>query len=350
MCNASAMMKETISLRVSDMECVPSSNEENKKKAAELTSFFLHKHYCESCAEAFLDYMDENFLWFGAAEHEYIVGADRMVETLRAFKDKVPPCEISDEHYDVINASEDSYVCTGMMWIRTLPSSGIYLRVHQRITTVFRRTEKGLRCCHIHLSNPYSEMMEDDIGFPEKISMESRRYMQEQLEAQKKKIEEQTASIMEMHFEDLSTGLYNRNKFNQICDQLAKEPPERLGIAYFDLNGLKKINDTQGHLAGDEFIYRAAQHLRRFFDQNAYRIGGDEFIVIDTEKEEQSFLADVAEAEKTMTQDNLSTAVGLSWRSAPSCNIDEQINEADKNMYLAKKDFYSQSEHNRRSR
>lgn len=55
MCNASAMMKETISLRVSDMECVPSSNEENKKKAAELTSFFLHKHYCESCAEAFLD-------------------------------------------------------------------------------------------------------------------------------------------------------------------------------------------------------------------------------------------------------------------------------------------------------
>ena len=211
------------------------TEEKRKNKIKELTSFFLHRHYCDNHAEAFVEYMDEVFLWFGAAEHEYIVGTENVAATLHTFKGKVPPCEISNEHYDVISVSENVYVCTGMLWISTSPSSDMYLRVHQRVTTVFRWTEQGPRCCHIHLSNPYTEMMEDDIGFPEKMSLESRKYFQEQIEAQKKKIEEQNASIIQMHFEDLSTGLYNRNKFNQVCDALREDCGERLGVAYFEL-------------------------------------------------------------------------------------------------------------------
>ncbi|HJD96070.1 GGDEF domain-containing protein [Mailhella massiliensis] len=325
------------------------TEEKRKNKIKELTSFFLHRHYCDNHAEAFVEYMDEVFLWFGAAEHEYIVGTENVAATLHTFKGKVPPCEISNEHYDVISVSENVYVCTGMLWISTSPSSDMYLRVHQRVTTVFRWTEQGPRCCHIHLSNPYTEMVESDIGFPEKMSLESRKYFQEQIEAQKKKIEEQNASIIQMHFEDLSTGLYNRNKFNQVCDALREDCGERLGVAYFDLNGLKKTNDTLGHHAGDELIYRTAQHLRRVFDQKAYRIGGDEFIVIDHESQEKAFHGKVQEVMEAMQKDHLSVSTGVSWR-ASSCGIDEQINEADRNMYLAKKNFYSQWENNRRSR
>ncbi|WP_276819215.1 diguanylate cyclase domain-containing protein [Mailhella massiliensis] len=331
------------------MERVFSTLEEKKRKIADLTSFFLHEHYCKNNAAAFIPYIDDSFLWFGAAEHEYVAGAEKAKEILHTFKDRVPPCEISDEHYDVIASEDDVYICTGMLWIRTLPSSEIYLRVHQRITSVFRWTENGPRCCHIHLSNPYTEMMEDDVGFPERMSLESRRYLQEQIEEQKKKIEEQNASILQMHFEDLSTGLYNRNKFNQVCDELREEHPERLGIAYFDLNGLKKTNDTLGHHAGDDLICRTAHHLRSVFDQKAYRIGGDEFIVIDRDSPEDAFKESVREAIASMQKDNLSISAGVCWRSAP-CDIDEQINEADKNMYLAKKDFYSRREHNRRKR
>ena len=331
------------------MERVPSAHEEKKRKVAELTSFFLHKHYCENDAAAFIPFMDDSFLWFGAAEHEYLAGAEKVANTLHTFKGKVPPCEISNEHYDVINPEGNVYICTGMLWIRTLPSSNIYLRVHQRVTTVFRWTEAGPRCCHIHLSNPYTEMMEDDIGFPERMSLESRRYLQEQIEEQKKKIEEQSASILKMHFEDLSTGLYNRNKFNQVCDALRQEHPERLGIAYFDLNGLKKTNDSLGHHAGDDLICRTAQHLQSVFEHKAYRIGGDEFIVIDKDSGEDAFNESVQKTITAMQQDNLSISAGVCWRSAP-CDIDEQINEADKNMYLVKKDFYSRREHNRRKR
>ena len=48
----------------------------------------------------------------------------------------------------------------------------------------------------------------------------------------------------------------------------------RLGIAYFDLNGLKAVNDHLGHSAGDELLRRTAQEIQQVFPKKVYRIGG----------------------------------------------------------------------------
>lgn len=325
------------------------TDDEKKEKVKELTSLFLHKHYCENDTEPIISHLDDSFLWFGAAEHEYITDVKETIDVLRSFAGKVPTCHISGEQYDVIQPVRDLFVCTGMLWICTSPSSNIYLRVHQRVTTVFRWTEEGLRCCHIHLSNPYAEMEEGDVGFPEKMSRESRKYFQEQIEAQKKKIEEQHSFIVQMYFEDLSTGLYNRNKFNQTCKTLRGKSCERLGVAYFDLNGLKQVNDRLGHQAGDDLLFRTAGHLRRRFDKKAYRIGGDEFIVIDGDLAEKDFLDAVQAVVAEMEEDGISISCGHSWRSGDA-DIDKQIHEADRHMYLNKQDFYSRMENNRRKR
>ena len=323
--------------------------DEKKKKVADLTSLFLHKHYRENNTDLFLAHLDDEFSWFGAAEQEYLVGPEAVTSQFRAFKGKVPPCNISDEHYDVIQPVPDLFICSGMLWVSTSPASDTYLRVHQRITTVFRWTESGPRCCHVHLSNPYNEMDADDVGFPEKMSLESRRYFQEQIELQKKQIEEQHTFIVQMYVEDLSTGLHNRNKFNQVCENMHGRDCGRLGIAYFDLNGLKKTNDLLGHQAGDDLIRRTAGHLLRFFDKKAYRIGGDEFIVIDDESDGETFHARVLAATRAMADDHISIAHGISWRSEHG-DIEAQINEADKNMYRAKRSFYAREENNRRHR
>lgn len=325
------------------------TDDEKKKKLIELTSLFLHNHYCESNTQFFISHMDETFSWIGAAEHEYTAEQKEAIAIMQTFDGKVPRCHIADEHYDVIQPSPDIFICSGTLWISTLPDSGTYLRVHQRITAVFRWYEKGPRCCHIHLSNPYSEMMEGDTGFPEKMSRESRKYFQEQIEVQKKKIEAQHAIIIQIYFEDMSTGLYNRNKFNQVCKLLQEKECARLGIAYFDLNGLKKTNDILGHSAGDELICRTASHFHRFFDKKVYRIGGDEFIIIDDESGQDDFYAQVLSMSQAMQKDDIAISHGISWRSAP-CNIHEQIEEADRNMYLAKQRFYAQKENNRRKR
>ncbi len=331
------------------MDSMLSSTDDRKKKIMELTSEFLHRHYCDSDSASILPHLDTEISWFGAAEHEYLVGRETVSSFLRSLEGRIPKCNISGEVYDVIQPVPDIFICSGTAWIATSPASLTYLRVHQRISTVFRWSDDGPLCCHLHISNPYEEMSDDDVGFPEKMSMESRKYFQEQIEAQKKQIEEQHAFIRQMYFEDLATGLYNRNKFNEVCEEMSGRECGRLGIAYFDLNGLKKTNDLLGHQAGDRLLSRTAAHLLHAFGKKVYRIGGDEFIVIDQDSDEQSFKSHVEAALKNLTEDNISIAAGTSWRNTHG-NLEEQINEADKNMYAEKRLFYARSENDRRLR
>ena len=57
---------------------------------------------------------------------------------------------------------------------------------------------------------------------------------------------------------------------------------KHIGVIYFDLNNLKEINDTYGHDVGDIIIIKLAKSISYLLDEGirAYRIGGDEFIVI----------------------------------------------------------------------
>ena len=327
-----------------------SADEALRKQAVmELTRSMVHRHYCENDVELLLSLADEDIVWIGAAEQEYAAGKETIASIFRQFDGKVPKCNISDEEYHVIQLSPESYLCSGRMWISTDASTQISLRVHQRITTVFRWSEEGFRCCHIHISNPYGEMAEDDIGFPTKMAKQSYQYLQEQISAQKAQISAQTAALQRMSYEDTLTGLYNRNKFNQALDSTWGGEPYRLGIAYFDLNGLKEINDRLGHSAGDALIRSAAEQLRTRFDGMAYRIGGDEFVVIDSGRDEADFQAAVAAVQAGMREKGIHCSVGISWRSS-HCNPAEQFDEADRQMYLDKRRFYNCRGKGRRSR
>lgn len=324
-----------------------STGEEKKIQAVkEATSFLLHKHYCENDVEAIIDLFDDKLSWIGAAEHEYDVGTEKISGIFRQFAGKVPKCNIWDEEYDVIDISPDAYICTGRAWIATDPSTGIYLRVHQRITAAFRWADGGPRCCHIHISNPYSEMTQEDVGFPTQIGQLTYEYLQQCIEEYKRKIKEQTEILKKLSFEDSLTGLFNRNKFNNTMQSFETESFAQLGVACIDLNGLKKVNDQKGHSAGDGLIRRTADHIACVFPGRCYRIGGDEFVVIDTESEEPAFRDAISTLKANLAQDGVSVSVGLSWRSG-CCNIKEQFDEADRQMYRAKARFYSSYEHDR---
>ena len=79
-----------------------------------------------------------------------------------------------------------------------------------------------------------------------------------------------------LSYKDSLTGLNNRNKYSQIIAELSDNPVDVLGIIYMDLNGLKKINDQEGHDSGDLLLKRTGKILFDIFDLDAYRIGGDE--------------------------------------------------------------------------
>lgn len=310
--------------------------EQKKNYIRNLTSLMFHKHYCENDIEFLLQKFSDDVIWIGTGEKEWAYGAERVVGIFRKFAGQIPKCVIYEEEYQVQAISSEAFLCSGRAWITTDPSTGVYLRVHQRITLVFRWKEESPECTHIHISNPYDDMVEEDIGFPNKVAYQSYQYMQEQLELQREKNMAQTEELQKMSYQDMLTGVYNRNKFITIINAKNEKEYPQLGIAYFDLNELKNVNDQQGHSAGDDLIRSMAAHLWQVFEGKVYRTGGDEFIVIEKDLSEDEFKEKISAVKKTMREEGISFAVGISWRYK-NCSIKEQYEEADKSMYKEKR-------------
>jgi diguanylate cyclase (GGDEF)-like protein/PAS domain S-box-containing protein len=78
------------------------------------------------------------------------------------------------------------------------------------------------------------------------------------------------------------TGLFNRNYFEEELKQMNRNRRNPVSVIVVDVDNLKKINDNQGHLSGDELLRRVARLLRSSFrsEDIVARIGGDEFAVI----------------------------------------------------------------------
>jgi len=93
--------------------------------------------------------------------------------------------------------------------------------------------------------------------------------------------------ILYMHaqaYTDAMTGVGNKASYLDLVRKLERKIQEGMAdfvVVVFDLNGLKGINDQLGHEAGDAFIVDAANAIKNAFGaEHAYRIGGDEFIVV----------------------------------------------------------------------
>lgn len=320
-----------------------------EQEVVALTSQMVHRYYCDNDIEFVTAQIEDDFLWLGTGEQEWAAGGDTVREIFRQFAGQVPKCTVREEEFKALQIAENAYLCTGRMWIETDASTQISLRVHQRITTVFRVVDGRLRCCHLHISNPYGEMADEDVGFPTRMAEQSYRYLQEQVEAQKQRLADQTEQLRRMSYEDRLTGLHNQNKFNEMRGRELMGRGGGVGVVCLDLNGLKGVNDRHGHSAGDTMICRAAEQMRRIFPDRVYRTGGDEFVVVEDTREEAAFRDAVETLRQCMMQAEVSCSLGVSWRENPG-NLQEQYDEADQRMYAEKRSYYSLREHDRRNR
>jgi len=88
-----------------------------------------------------------------------------------------------------------------------------------------------------------------------------------------------------MAYKDALTGVKNKMAYIETIQELEERMKDGaitdFGIAVFDVNGLKKINDSKGHDAGDEYIRNACNLIcQRFKHSPVFRVGGDEFVAI----------------------------------------------------------------------
>lgn len=100
------------------------------------------------------------------------------------------------------------------------------------------------------------------------------------MSADRTDVMEHTKTVEYFCYHDSVTGLYNRHYLKQLTDRLDASP-EGTFFAVFDINGLKTVNDTFGHDAGDNLIVNYASLLKKSFsDCTVCCSGGDEFIVV----------------------------------------------------------------------
>ena len=151
---------------------------------------------------------------------------------------------------------------------------------------------------------------------------------------------------------DTLTGLGNRLAFNVMIEEITRrenaDPAQGTWqIAMIDLDGLKQVNDSQGHERGDELLQKVGEGLAGLGDLiRAFRLGGDEFAVIayGDELSQQRLARSLAELDKTLTESDFpDTGVSYGICSAPAdqrrfSNADfaELVREADRSMYAHK--------------
>ncbi len=161
--------------------------------------------------------------------------------------------------------------------------------------------------------------------------------------------EKEKTKLKNLSYVDSLTYAQNRNHFNEYLEQNRNKELHSLGVIYLDLNGLKEINDKMGHIAGDTLIISASYALQEIFLDNSYRVGGDEFVVIEQDVSELLFFDQYAKLLKRMKELEISIATGCVWKE--TCpNLSETLQEADQKMYEDKKRYYSLAENDRRRR
>jgi diguanylate cyclase (GGDEF)-like protein/PAS domain S-box-containing protein len=161
----------------------------------------------------------------------------------------------------------------------------------------------------------------------------------------------QAAELQVQSLSDELTGLYNRRGFMVLSEQYARTAARQkrpYAILFCDLNGLKAINDTHGHEAGDDAIARMAGALQATFREAdiVARLGGDEYVALVDGADETSIAQVIArlrqemdaDAERHETPSRLHTSIGVAFQPPDGTQTIEQLlTLADERMYEEKK-------------
>ncbi len=172
---------------------------------------------------------------------------------------------------------------------------------------------------------------------------EDRRLELENLLRREEEKEQELGSTKVLAYTDPLTGVKNTLAYadfeNQTNEQIAKGTLKDFGLVVFDLNNLKKTNDTKGHEAGDDLLREASHTICGQFKRSpVFRVGGDEFVAV-LEGEDYVNRYKLLEAFNRRIEENLReggvvVAAGLSvYRPGEDGGCRQVFERADRRMY-----------------
>ena len=140
---------------------------------------------------------------------------------------------------------------------------------------------------------------------------------------------------------DGPTGLFNRRAMQKLMDaeeNRCRRYGHNAAVVVIDLNGLKSVNDQQGHAAGDDMIRRAASAIKAAARDSDLvgRVGGDEFVLLALECDETGGDALAQRVRDNLTAAGLSAGLGVAARQIDQ-TLYHAMDQADQRMYADKR-------------
>ena len=137
---------------------------------------------------------------------------------------------------------------------------------------------------------------------------------------------------------DALTGFKNRKAYYKDIALIERDEDKKnhpVGVVFADVNGLKQINDSMGHNAGDSLIASVAEKLASVFSKARwYRFGGDEFVILSFDENETIF-RDKLQKLAGLWQEDCSASIGSVWVEHAR-DIENSVSLADEKMYQDK--------------
>jgi diguanylate cyclase (GGDEF)-like protein len=147
---------------------------------------------------------------------------------------------------------------------------------------------------------------------------------------------------------DSLTGVRNKHAYSEneavVNGRIQSGELQALGVVVCDINGLKHVNDTRGHAAGDQLIKDACAMICDYFKHGAvYRIGGDEFVVLLQGKGYETMREVMAElnrqVEANIKKNTVVISAGYSVLKQGDQQLRDIFDRADRMMYERKKEL-----------
>jgi diguanylate cyclase (GGDEF)-like protein len=178
------------------------------------------------------------------------------------------------------------------------------------------------------------------------LLLQIRRISKEELEEEK----ETSRTFRNMANTDSLTGVRNKHAYSEneiaINQKIQAGELEKLAVVVGDINGLKYVNDTQGHAVGDQLIKDACAMICEYFTHGAvFRVGGDEFAIILQGKGYDTMPEVLSELNRKVEENIKDNGVVISFGYSVLNREDQQLRDvferADQMMYERKKELKS---------
>ncbi|WP_025209628.1 diguanylate cyclase [Hippea sp. KM1] len=162
-----------------------------------------------------------------------------------------------------------------------------------------------------------------------------------------------TQSLKELSLKDKLTELYNRRFLEEVIPTIlstAKRLNTKVAVVMIDLDDFKKINDSYGHLIGDEVLKHVAAILKNHFKRSSdliVRYGGEEFLIILENIEEENLIQLLKGFKDELSASpikingntiNITASIGYAIIPEDAQDFKEAVRLADEAMYAAKKE------------